>query len=97
MAKTRRTKQNKSPGTVFGSSNIKVVVADAGMGVKVAGFRAEGGQVAAKGEGAKAVFIGRKYTGENRGKTYPYASKKRAGAALVPTPKKTVRVADAAR
>lgn len=96
MAKTRRVKRNKSPETIFGR-HVKVMVAERGMGVKVAGYRAGGGQVAAKGEKAKPVFIGRQYTGENKGRTYPYASKKRAGAEFVPTPKKTVMVSDVAR
>lgn len=75
MAKTRRKKINRSPQRIF--KNSRVVVAEEGFGVKVAGFRAEGNQVAAKGDKVKAIHVGRQYTGVPRGKTYPYASKKR--------------------
>ena len=53
MAKTRRKKINKRPLKIYPTS--KVTVVENGMGVKVAGYRAEGKQVAAKGETAKAV------------------------------------------
>lgn len=79
MAKTRRKKINKRPLKLY--QNSKVIVVENGMGVKVAGYRSEGKQIAAKGEKAKAIHIGRVYTGVARGKTYPYAGQKRGGAA----------------
>ncbi len=78
MPKTRRKKINKRPLKLY--QNSKVIVTDNGMGVKVAGYRSKGKQIAAKGENAKAIHIGRVYTGVPRGKTYPYAGKKRGGA-----------------
>ena len=93
MAKTRRKKINKRPLRIYPTS--KVIVVENGMGVKVAGYRAEGKQVAAKGETAKAIHIGRVYTGVPRGKTYPYASVKRGGPepeGFTVAPRKTVGV-----
>jgi hypothetical protein len=97
MPKTRRKKINKRPLKLY--QNSKVIVVEQGMGVKVAGYRSEGKQVAAKGESAKAIHIGRVYTGVSRGKTYPYAGKKRGGAPLDDTafglaPRKIVGVID---
>lgn len=77
MAKTRRKNINKSPQRPFQNANAAVI--EQGFGVKVAGYRAVGKQVTAKGENAKAVHIGRIYTGVPRGKTYPYAGAKRGG------------------
>jgi len=88
MAKLRHKKINRSPKLFF--RNSKAVVVEEGVGVKVAGFRAEGHQVAAKGEKVKAIHVGRVYTGVPRGKSYPYAGKKRGG--LVPVPRRTVTV-----
>lgn len=77
MAKTRRKKINKSPTKLFQNSEVRIV--EQGFGIKTAGYRAKGKQIAAKGEGVKPVFVGRQYTGVPRGKTYPYAGKKRNG------------------
>jgi hypothetical protein len=71
MAKTRRKKINKSPLKAF--QNSRPVVVEQGFGVKTAGYRAKGKQVSAKGADAKAIHIGRVYTGVPRGKTYPYS------------------------
>lgn len=90
--KTRRKHINKSPAKPF--RNSRPVVIAQGSNVKTQGYRAgEGGQIAAKGDKAKPVFIGRAYTGVPRGKAYPYAGKKRGGAdALALAPRKTVGV-----
>ena len=91
MAKTRRKKINKSPAKPF--RNSKPVVIAQGSNVKVQGYRAgPGGQVAAKGDTAKPVFIGRAYTGIPRGKQYPYAGQKRGGAPFKLAPRRTVGV-----
>jgi hypothetical protein len=92
MAKTRRKKINKSPQKVF--RNSRVVVAETGFGVKTAGYRAEGKQVAAKGKDAKGVHVGRVYTGVPRGKTYPYGSTRQGFTTVKMTPRKTVLVTD---
>lgn len=90
MAKTRRKKINKSPAKPF--RNSKPIVIAQGSNVKVQGYREGGGQVAAKGDKAKPVFIGRVYTGVARGKKYPYAGAKRGGPDLMLGPRKTVGV-----
>jgi hypothetical protein len=92
MAKTHRKKINKSPLKAF--QNSKPVVVEQGFGVKAAGYRAEGKQVPAKGADAKAIHIGRVYTGVPRGKTYPYAGAKRGGGAVTLAPRKTVAVTE---
>lgn len=81
MPKTRRKKINKSPTKLYRNSNV--VVAEAGFGVKVAGYRTKGKQIAAKGENAKGIHIGRQYTGVPRGKTYPYGSQRQGFAPKV--------------
>jgi len=77
MPKTRRKKLNTRPQKLY--ANSKVVVVENGFGVKTKGFRAEGDQKPSKDEKTKAIHIGRVYTGVPRGKTYPYAGKKRGG------------------
>lgn len=77
MAKTRRHKINRSPK--IGSRNIELRVAEQGFRVQVAGHRTAEGSRMIPSKNAKPVFVGRVYTGENTGKTYPYASKKRSG------------------
>jgi hypothetical protein len=99
VPKTRRKKINRSPTKLYRNSHV--VVAEPGFGVKVAGYRAskEGEdvrQVPAKGEKAKAIHIGRQYTGRPRGKAYPYAGKKRGGSPdLTMAPRRVVGVVDA--
>lgn len=78
MSKTRRHKINRSPK--IGSRNIALRVVEQGFRVKVAGHRTAEGSKMVPSKDAKPVFVGRTYTGENRGKTYPYASTKRGGA-----------------
>ena len=90
MPKTRRKKINKSPQKIF--RNSKVMVVEEGFGIRTAGYRATGKQVAAKGEKVKGVHVGRVYTGVPRGKTYPYAGKKRGGPDLVLAPRKVIGV-----
>jgi hypothetical protein len=43
-------------------------------------------QVKAKSAGAKAIFIGRQYTGVARSKVYPYCSTKRGAVPVAPVP-----------
>lgn len=75
MAKTRRKKRNRPAPQ---NNNIDLQIVTPGERVSVAGHRAEeGAQIASKN--AKPVFVGRIYTGVNRGKVYPYAGKKRGG------------------
>lgn len=79
MAKTRRVKRNTSPRK---NQQITLVVVE------------EGSRYAARKDNeAKPVFLGRVYTGINKGKVYPYASTKRGGgAALKAVPKRRVSV-----
>jgi hypothetical protein len=95
MAKTRRKKINKSPLKPFRNST-PVLVAQ-GRSVKVQGIRVGEGnvQIAAKGDKAKPVFIGRVYTGVPRGKTYPYEGPyKKSDVQMTLTPRKTVGVTE---
>jgi hypothetical protein len=75
MPKTRRTKKNVSPKTIYGQHS-KPFVIEQGIRIAVAGHRAEGKKQIAAPK-AKPVFVGRQYTGQNKGKVYPYASTKR--------------------
>jgi len=82
MAKTRRKKQNRSPGKAY--RNAKTYIAVPGDRVVVKGFRAEGPQVTHKPVGdrkARPIFVGRQYTGVARSKVYPTHGKKRGGVA----------------
>ncbi len=82
MAKTRRTKRNRSPQKVY--RNAKTFIAVAGERVAVKGVRSEGPQVPHKPVGdrkARPVFLGRQYTGVARSKVYPTHGKKRGGVA----------------
>lgn len=78
MSKTRRRKINKSPKG-FGSRNVALRTVEQGFRVQVAGHRTAEGSKMVLAKGAKPVFVGRVYTGENTGKTYPYAGAKRSG------------------
>lgn len=77
MAKTRRHKTNRSPVNPYGR-NTAVAVLKQGTGVKVNGFRDDATKIQ-KNKDAKPIWVGRQYTGVNRGKVYPYAGKKRGG------------------
>lgn len=95
MAKTKRTKRNKSPRAIF--PNSKAYVVEAGFRIACNGHRAaENGLMKTQPNAkATAIFVGRQYTGVPRGKTYPYAGQKRGGAGvLLPTPRKVVAVTE---
>lgn len=77
MAKTRRRKMNRSP--VGLGRHIALRTVEEGFRVQVAGHRTAEGSKMIPSKNAKPVFVGRTYTGENQGKVYPYASKKRDG------------------
>lgn len=79
--KTRRRKMNRSP-VGFGSQNVALRTVEKGFRVQVAGHRTAEGSKMIPSKDAKPVFVGRVYTGENQGKAYPYASKKRGGAGV---------------
>lgn len=75
MAKTRRHKQNRSPGTPYGR-NVSAAVVEKGSLIKTSGVREVLNET--KGStGAKPIHVGRTYTGVPKGRTYPYASAKR--------------------
>lgn len=95
MAKTKRTK--KSGKAPLHSRNITLLVAEQGERVQLAGG-ARKDRAVKSNPNAKPVFLGRTYTGVNRGKVYPYASKKRGGApeALSLAERRTVAVLDGA-
>lgn len=76
--KTRRRKMNRSP--VGLGRNIALRTVEPGFRLQCAGHRTAEGSKMIPSKDAKPVFVGRTYTGENRGKTYPYAGKKRGGA-----------------
>lgn len=64
MAKTRRTKQNRSPIKPYKNAKAFVAVA---------------GEVEKANKDAKPIFVNRQYTGVARSKPYPYRSAKRGG------------------
>lgn len=74
MAKTRRTRRHKPAKK---NRNINIVLMEQGARVQVSGHRTAEGSKMIPNAKAKPVFVGRTYTGVNRGKVYPYASKKR--------------------
>ena len=76
MAKTRRTRRHKPAKK---DRNITFAVVDGGARIAVNGHRTAEGSKMIPNAKAKPVFVGRVYTGVNRGKVYPYASKKRDG------------------
>lgn len=76
MAKTRRKPQNRSPRK---NSQIQLVAVEAGHLLRTNGFRTDETKMVGASKEARPVFIGRVYTGINKGKVYPYASKKRGG------------------
>jgi hypothetical protein len=76
MPKTRRTKKNVSPKTIYGQHSAPFVV-EQGLRLGIAGIRSKEGEKQIPAPKAKPVFIGRQYTGQNKGKVYPYASTKR--------------------
>lgn len=78
MAKTRRTKTNRSPKN--SSPNVRFAVVEEGIKVKIKGHRTAPGSKMQPDKDARPVFLGRVYTGVNRGKSYPYASEKRSAA-----------------
>lgn len=78
MAKTRRKKMNTSPRTPYGQQ-CKPAFLEAGIRVKVKGHRTAPGTKMQPDKDAKPVYVGRVYTGHNKGKDYPYAGAKRGG------------------
>lgn len=80
MAKTRRKKINHSP---LKNQQIQLAVIAPGVLVRTVGLRKEGPQKAGVPKDARPVFVGRVYTGINRGKSYPERGKKRSGHAAV--------------
>jgi hypothetical protein len=91
MAKTRRKKINKQGP--LKSRNIKLFIANPGERVQISGAR-EDASKQKPSKSATPIFLGRQYTGVNRGKVYPYASAKRRGTGIQPAPRKTVVVED---
>jgi hypothetical protein len=78
MAKTRRHKINRSPGTPFGR-HCRAAVVEQGSQMKTTGARKEITETKGAGKDAKPVHLARVYTGVPKGKLYPYRSEKRGG------------------
>jgi hypothetical protein len=76
MAKNRSKRQNRCPQK---NSQIRLVAVEAGHLLRTNGFRTDNTKMVAAAKDATPVFVGRVYTGINKGKVYPYASKKRGG------------------
>ncbi len=101
MAKTRRKKINRSPEKAFRNAKTYIVdkgemvtvkgirgrtkVIRLGSGKSVRSVASDVQQVPVKTGNAKAIFVGRQYTGVARSKPYPYRSIKR-GAVPAPAP-----------
>lgn len=77
MAKTRRKKINRSPGTPYGR-NTRAAVVEKGNVIKTSGVRKVLNETKGSKD-AKQVHVGRHYTGVPKGKIYPYAGRKRGG------------------
>jgi hypothetical protein len=97
MPKTHRQRRHKGPQPAY-SRNIKIFVAVPGEQVKLAGG-ARKDQPVKSGKDSKPIFLGRQYTGVNRGKVYPYRSAKRGGIPAIGSgiklaKRKTVAVVD---
>jgi hypothetical protein len=93
--KTKRTKRRNPKGPLY-SQNISVHVVAPGEQVRLAGGARKDEPVRHDSK-SKPVFLGRTYTGVNRGKAYPYAGKKRGGSGGLTLHKgKTVHVLDGA-
>lgn len=75
MAKTRRKKTNRSPTK---NQQINLFVVEQGERIAVDGHRTAESKMQPNKK-ATPVFVGRTYTGVNKGKVYPYASAKRGG------------------
>jgi hypothetical protein len=75
MAKTRRKKLNRSP---IKNQQINLFVVEEGARIACNGHRMPPKKMSPNAK-AKPVFVGRVYTGVNKGKEYPYASAKRGG------------------
>jgi hypothetical protein len=82
MAKTRRKKLNRSP---IKNQQINLFVVEEGARIACNGHRMPPKKMSPNAK-AKPVFVGRVYTGVNKGKVYPYASAKRGGAPAVGSP-----------
>jgi hypothetical protein len=78
MAKTRRHKINRSPGTPFGR-HCRAAVVEQGSQMKTTGARKEITETKGAGKDAKPIHLGRVYTGVPKGKLYPYRGEKRGG------------------
>lgn len=76
MAKTKRKKLNRSP---IRNQQINLSVVEQGFRIACNGHRTADGSKMLPNKDARPVFVGRVYTGENKGKVYPYASRKRGG------------------
>ena len=71
-------RHRKPKGKPFGR-NVQVVAVQAGHTVRTTGIRENGSGLANAPKAAQPIHVGRVYTGINKGKVYPYASKKRGG------------------
>jgi hypothetical protein len=94
MPKTRRKKINRSP---IKNQQINLYVVEQGARIAVNGHRTAEGSKMSPNAKAKPVFVGRTYTGVNKGKAYPYASRKRGGTGKLKadTPSLSARLAGA--